>query len=239
MKRISLMLLVPLLFMLTGCTKKYKTFNEYYDAMKKLKSANNSYIIETKQSAGNNEVYYRTYVKGLKWKTESSLNGGNSYADTILYDGTDVLTYTPGSPDAIVNPFVEILDDESKNMAINAINPTNVLINWKDLYSMMLGNQDSSNPEIIENNTSKNGFKCRLIKLDNEREACVSDKYGIAVYHKMNGKTLRGKTQTIITNLVKIEIKDIPNSTFDLPPGVKKADLTSVLDKLNNSLSDF
>ena len=242
MKKINLAaLLILSTFLISGCTKNYATVSEYSNAMNIIKNKNTSYVIEAKQSINNSDIYYRTYVKGDKWKTEGSLNGGNSYGETILYDGIDLLTYTAGSKYAIVNPMMEVYRNDTQKeriLAINSANPLNVLINWQDNYNMFSGLK-KTNPEFINQNDKRNGFSCRMIKLEENREACISDKYGIAVYQKMKIKSLRGKEQEIITNLVKIEIKDNPNSTFDLPQGVKKSSFESVLNNLTNSLKNF
>ena len=64
-----------------------------------------------------------------------------------------------------------------------------------------------------------------MIKFDLEdpksyREACISDKYGIAVYTKMGNQK-----ESWAINVVSIETKPLPDSYFKLPAGWKKITL--------------
>ena len=109
MKKIYFISALICLFMLTGCTKNYKTVEDYSKAMDTVKSKNTSYTIEAKQNIGNTEFYYKSFIKGEKWKTELSMNGGSSYMTTTLYDGVDLLSYSQGSPYAMINPVMDVI----------------------------------------------------------------------------------------------------------------------------------
>jgi len=214
MKKINLAIILILSAMLTsGCTKNYETVHEYMKSLD-MKMKHPSYIIETKQSIGNKETNYRTYIMDEKWRTEKLSDDGNSYEKLFIYDGIDSLIYQAKSDVAILNYGVEDMEmnDEVRLKKINETNPIDEIIHW--------GNGDKSinginnfNPVFINQNEERNGYKCRLIKIDEKKEACVSDRYGIAVYAKDSTKT------TTVTNITK---KYIPYSTFKVPEGVKK-----------------
>lgn len=237
MKKIYFISALACLLVLTGCTKNYKTVDEYSNAMKIVKDGNSSYTIEAKQNIGNIELYYKSYIKGDKWKTETSMNGGRSYMFTTQYDGVDLLTYSQGSPYATINPAMDMIkdeDSETKSMTINSQNPVYPLFNWKNgfyIFSMM----ETETPVFLNNKDNKNGFECRLIKFSDEREACISDKYGIAVYQKIIADDIKhpGQKQKTTINLVKIDTSDIDDSTFELPSGVKKMDMDAMLDNIS------
>lgn len=241
MKKLALLLLPVLL--LSGCTKNYKTVEEYESEMQAVRKAN-SYIVEIKQQTPMAELYYKSYVKGDKWKTELSMNNGASYMTTVLYDGVDLLSYSSGTPYAVVNPAMEMVDDEDpeyKVALINSQNPVNPIFHWYDDFSFVSNLTSAPNKGVFEDNkANKNGFDCRMIKFSEDREACVSDKYGIAVYYKIKFEDPRkpGEIQETIFNLVKIEESEILDSEFELPQGVKKMSLEGMLDHMDKMLEN-
>ena len=240
MKKIYIISVLFCIFILTGCTKNYKTVGEYSDAMQAIKNGNSSYTIEAKQNVGDINFYYRSFIKGDKWKTETSMNGGASYMSTTQYDGTDLLTFTQGSPYAMINPVMDMIkdeDSETKNITINYQNPVYPLFNWKNGFNIF-SMPETETPVFLNNKDNKNGFECRLIKFSNEREACISDKYGIAVYQNAVFDDVKrpGEKQETTINLVKIDTSDIPDSTFDLPKGVEKMDMDAMLDNISKML---
>ena len=248
MKKLGMMVfLLAGVVMLSGCTKTYKTVDEYETAIKAVTAKIPAYTIEAKQNVNGAELYYKTFVKGDKWKSEISMNGGSSYMAAILYDGTDLLSYSQGSPYALKNPMLDMLkdmDSETVKAAINSQNPTGPLFYWREglaLAALLPAEEDNSGAQFENQKSNMNGFDCRLIKFDDSREACVSDKYGIAVYHKLvapNPKNPAEK-QEVALNLVKIDTTDIPDSTFDLPSGVKKADFDTMMNDMAQKMKSF
>ena len=243
----TMVLLLASVVMLSGCTKTYKTIDEYESAMKDVSAKIPAYTIEAKQNVDGTELYYKTYLKGEKGKSEFSMNGGSSYMAAILYDGTDLLSYSQGSPYALKNPMLDMLkdmDSETVKAAINSQNPTGPLFYWREglaLAALLPAEEDNSGAQFENQKSNMNGFDCRLIKFDDSREACVSDKYGIAVYHKLvapNPKNPAEK-QEVALNLVKVDTADIPDSTFDLPSGVKKADFDTMMNDMAQKMKSF
>ena len=243
----TMVLLLASVVMLSGCTKTYKTIDEYESAMKDVSAKIPAYTIEAKQNVDGTELYYKTYLKGEKWKSEFSMNGGSSYVGAVLYDGTDLLSYSQGSPYALKNPMLDMLkdmDSETVKAAINSQNPTGPLFYWREglaLAALLPAEEDNSGAQFENQKSNMNGFDCRLIKFDDSREACVSDKYGIAVYHKLvapNPKNPAEK-QEVALNLVKVDTADIPDSTFDLPSGVKKADFDTMMNDMAQKMKSF
>ncbi len=222
--------------MLSGCTKTYKTVDEYESAMKSVFAKIPAYTIEVKQNVNGRDLYYRTYLKGDKWKTEASIDGGNSYTATILYDGADLVAYPQGSPYAVKNPMIEMIknkDKETVKAVIDTQNHTSPLFYWREGWaaaSLQTPGDNNSNAKFENQKANINGFDCRMIKFENSREACVSDKYGIAVYHKLSVPMPQkpGENLNVILNLVKIDTTDIPESTFELPSGMKKIDINTL-----------
>ena len=232
MKKIPCLIAILSFFLLTGCTKNYKSVTEYESAIKAIKKP--SLTIEASQKLGTVELYYKTQAKNDKWKTQTSMNNGNSYMTTVLYDGEEILTYSQGSPYAIKNPFMETLsdaDEDTKISAINMQNPTSPLLNWQNGFGVVGLGLANDTSEFINNKDNRNGFDCRLIKLGDNEEACISDKYGIAVYHKV--KTEKGELEI---NLIKIDTTNLSESEFELPQGVKKMDFEKMLETLSDQI---
>ena len=244
----TMVLLLASVVMLSGCTKTYKTIDEYESAMKDVSAKIPAYTIEAKQNVDGTELYYKTYLKGEKWKSEFSMNGGSSYVGAVLYDGTDLLSYSSGSPYALKNPMLDMvkkdMDSETLKAVINTQNPTGSLFYWREglaLASMLPADDKGSSGQFENQKAKMNGFDCRMIKFDDSREACVSDKYGIAVYHKLSAPNpqKRGVTSEVVTNLVKVDISDIPDSTFDLPSGVQKADMETMMKEMTKRMKSM
>jgi len=240
-------LLIPmcLVLFLTGCTKNYKTVEEFEAEMKKIKSANNSYTIETKLSTFEGNAYLRTMHKNGKWKSELSMNDGLRYIETTLYDGNEILKYKADSKIAVTIPNFDL-----KGNLNNLINPAGSLYEWeKDLLSF--DENETKKSEFIKQNENKNNFPCRLIKYEYKsgatKEVCVNDKYGVAVYSKYTISDPNGKQDiTSELNVVKISTDEINDTEFQLPKDVKKMnfqqlmnELSASLKQMNTSLSEF
>lgn len=244
MKKFLLLTIVVSMFLFTACTKNYKTVGEYETAMKTIVSKHTDCTIEAKQSIGTAELYYKSYITKDKWKVDISMNGGGSYLSTILYDGKDLMTYSAGSPYAMVNPMLDSIDTDDTEMVesvINSQNPVYQLINWSGALALMADSEDISKAEFVNNKDNKNGFDCRLIKFGEDREACVSDEYGIAVYHKLTTDDIKHPGNTMVSelNLVKIDTTPIPDSTFDLPSGVKKTSMDDMFKNMDRMLDSM
>lgn len=244
MKKVLLLTIVSCMFLFTACTKNYKTVAEYETAMKTVASKQTDYTIEAKQTVGTVELYYKSYITKDKWKVELSMNGGSSYLSTILYDGNDLMTYSAGSSYAMINPMMDSIDMDDAEMAksvVNSQNPVYQLINWSGTSAFMAEPEDISRAEFVNNKDNKNGFDCRLIKFGEDREACVSDEYGIAVYHKLVTNDLKHPSNTMTTelNLVKIDKSPISDSVFDLPTGVKKTSMDDMFKNMDRMLDSM
>lgn len=226
MKKVSLFIMLMLsAILMSGCTQNYETVNEYRHALD-MKMKHPSYIIDVKQNKNGKETYYRTYIMDEKWRTDKLSDDGNSYEETYIYDGIDSLIHKAKSDFALLNYGVESMDKNDKNriLKINQTNPTDRLIHWGNEYNLFQG-MSTSNPVFINQNDKKNGFKCRLIKVNENKEVCVSDKYGIAVYEK---STEKGNGNTVITDVIGINIRYTPITTFQLPEGIKRKEYTTL-----------
>ena len=223
MKKISIaIMLIFSTLLISGCTKHYETVDEYIHSIN-LKMKHPSYIIDIKQINGDKEIYYRTYVIDDKWKTEKLSEDKSSVEKTYIYDGWDLLIHKANSKYAMLNMGVEEIDRNipKRKLIINQTNPTYDITNWGNEY---IKNKEINgfHPVFINQNDTRNGYKCRLIKVNENKESCVSDKYGIAVYQKTQKKDNKGKENTTITNVSNIIIKYIPDSTFKLSQEVEK-----------------
>lgn len=225
--------------LMTGCTKNYDTVEEYSKDMDKVKNSG-SYVLEAKMTTDSAAFYYKTSVKGEKWKTEFSMNNGGSYMTTTEYDGKDVFVLSSGSPQAIISPINSIMgkeDPEMKKQMINSQNPTNSLINWMEDSNFLKLSKESTS-KFINQKDKKNGFDCRMIKLSDTKEACIIDKYGIAAYQKTSIPSYKnpGTINEMKMDLVKIEKVNLDDSVFDLPKGVKKVDMNTALDEMMKNI---
>lgn len=234
MKKVLSLCLLLSTCLLVGCTKNYKTVEEYETAMKEVKKANSNYTMEVRQELGSIGMTYKTHIKGDKWKTETSINGGASYYSTTLYDGNELLQYSQGSPYATINPASSMLKDfdseEEKVMSLAMVNPPINLVYWENSFSYSDSKRTFGNTK-----ENKNGFECRMV-IGNNEESCVSDKYGVAVYRKLKGHDNSGD---IVYNLIKIDTAEIPDSEFELPAGVKKMDFDSMLQDLDRKMKSM
>lgn len=232
MKKLLCLSVLASICLLTGCTKNYKTVGEYEDAMKTVRDSHQSYTMEVKQDIASLNMYYKTFVKDNKWKTEISMNGGTSYASGMLYDGSELLQYSQGSPYAVINPASDMLKDDNKEameLSMSMLNPSLSLLYWSD--SLDYGNAVFGN-----NKETKNGYECRMIQYGDSKEVCVSDKLGVAVYVRLKNDKTGGD---VTYNLVKIATNDIPDSEFGLPAGIKKMDMDQMLDDLERKMKSM
>ena len=226
MKKSLLFTLILCTCLFTGCTKNYKTVDEYSTAMKEVRNQLGDYTIEAKIMTDDGDVDCISYKKGDKWKTETSKNNGRVFNDGILYDGKEVYSYSKKHKMAMSIPFKQMLqksgvnDNESLDMVMKIVNPTGILFYW-DLDEIK--GQDGSS-WTFGKNIKKNNFPCRMLQHADGAEVCVSDKYGIAVYAKISTPQ-KGNTEF---NVKTIKNTPILDSDLGLPKGVKKMSMSEL-----------
>ena len=219
MKKSILLLLLSVCF-LTGCTKHYNSVLEYSADMEKVRNKIGDYTIEATMTGNNVNNYYKSVIKGEKWRVEESRDNGNTYNSVLLYDGKKIYAYSKNENYAIEMPIKELLkqsgiDNEKTELIMKVINPVGILVHWNlDEISGSIDNAWDFGP-----NDRKNNFDCRMMtyKLESGYEACVSDKYGIAVYAKVNTK----KQGLVEINAKKIDNTPVSEQEVELPSGMK------------------
>lgn len=193
------MLAIAAVCLATGCTKEYDSVEEYAKDMKAVQQAQKSYALEF-ETLSLSDMYYQSYIKKDLWKYSMSSNHGKNYMFTVLNDGKNTVMYNNSSKWAnetkMGNIASELLDWDKPNS-----------------FYVLSGNKF----EFVDNNAKMNGFNCRLIKYGDNYEACINDKLGIAVYLKIKYKNTYLETVENITNLLKADTKELPDSTFVLP----------------------
>ncbi|MBO7672049.1 hypothetical protein J6S88_01430 [bacterium] len=194
-----LVLAIAAVCLATGCTKEYDSVEEYAKDMKAVQQAQKSYALEF-ETLSLSDMYYQSYIKKDLWKYSMSSNHGKNYMFTVLNDGKNTVMYNNSSKWAnetkMGNIASELLDWDKPNS-----------------FYVLSGNKF----EFVDNNAKMNGFNCRLIKYGDNYEACINDKLGIAVYLKIKYKNTYLETVENITNLLKADTKELPDSTFVLP----------------------
>ena len=194
-----LVLAIAAVCLATGCTKEYDSVEEYAKDMRTVQQAQKSYALEF-ETLSLSDMYYQSYIKKDLWKYSMSSNHGKNYMFTVLNDGKNTVMYNNSSKWAnetkMGNIASELLDWDKPNS-----------------FYVLSGNKF----EFVDNNAKMNGFNCRLIKYGDNYEACINDKLGIAVYLKIKYKNTYLETVENITNLLKADTKELPDSTFVLP----------------------
>lgn len=200
--------------LLTGCVKNsatvktYKTVNDYEKAYMNVQKQYHAMHFEGNQG---NDIKFSVYIKGNKWREKYTqiINGKSYYFDIIKNDtGTYVLTH---------NGYKNAREMRT------IIYP---LLNWYNSNGIKgIGIKKS----FLDNNANINGINCRKIqyrshishiKLENEPvdatiDACISDKYGVAVFYSVNF-TNEKASQIDWIEIKKIEVDDIPDSMFEI-----------------------
>ena len=201
--------LLPIIVILcfVGCAKKYKSVEEYANAMRAVQQSHKSYTLEMKQLTPFADSYLRVYKKNNLWKNQLSTTTGRTFIYNTLFDGVDVFGYGDDTTWATI-----LTSDEMKGNDISRD-----LFNW-DRPKFGLPDMQNNEPQFINHNDKKNGFDCRLIKYGDFYEVCVSDTLGIAVYIKVR----LGKDIEIEQDVVKIDTSELPDSTFVLPSDKQK-----------------
>ncbi len=193
MKKAVLLLFACILF--TACTSK----NNYIDNLYHKRGNNISYIINVKSPNKNNEyIYFKSYIKGDKWKTILLYNGNTESIYT--YNGGDkIYNYNMRTNKLKQSPVPEDLRHD------NALNMVAPIVYWKKPVGM---SELDSQPALVSTNETINKQKCSMIKFGKYREACISNETGLAVYHKF---------QNHIFYLNDAKLADIPDEIFETP----------------------
>ncbi len=190
---------IAVVCLVSGCTKKYDSVEEYAKDMKAVQQAQKSYALEF-ETLSLSDMYYQSYTKKDLWKYSWSSNRGKNYTFTVLNDGKNTVMYNAPSKWATETKMGNIASE---------------LFDW-DKPNCFYGLGDNKF-EFVNNNAKMNGFDCRLIKYGDNYEACVNDKLGIAVYLKIMYKNAYSEIVEKTTNLLKADTKELPDSTFVLP----------------------
>lgn len=174
MKKIALFLATSLL--LTACT----SINTTVDSLYVKRGRNISYAIDVKTINKNNQfVHFKSYIKGDKWKT--LFLEDDKIHSVYSYDGGDnVYKYDVKTKKLTKSPISE---DMKRDNALNIVGP---IVYWKKPAGMSL--LDSPKPEIIDTNKTINNQSCTMIKFGPQREACISNESGLALYHKFQNQ---------------------------------------------------
>lgn len=235
MKKNFLCLIILCLCLVTGCTKNYKTVQEYSDEMTALRKQLGDYTIEAVITTDDAETYVKSYIKDPKWKTETSKNNGKSYQDGILYDGKEVYSYSKKENLAMAIPFKQMIakeknvDAKTTDLVMKYINPTGFVYDWTTGATNL-----DNDLKFGDKNVVKNEFKCRMIlsKTD-DSSICVSDKYGVAVYAKIKDPK---KDSYIEFNVKKIENNPLTENDLNLPAGMKKFSMAQLFQNMANMM---
>ncbi len=235
-KLMILTVLIGVSCLFTGCLKIYKEVSEYVEDMNLVQKETPSYSAEVKRNITINnteEITYKTYKKGDKWKTEQYKRGGGEVYNILIFDGEEVYSYAPGSKFAVSIPKL----NNDKAPSINQANPLNPLFEWSTQLPVHIDKPVT--PEFVNNKEKKNGFDCRLISYGPERTVCVSDKYGIAVYEQISFKDRQGKNFSMETNVTSVDTTELDDSVFELPENVKKLSINEAINEMKNLLKTF
>lgn len=170
MKKIAFLLATSIL--LTACTNVNSTVNNLY--MKR--GRNISYAIDVKTLNKNNEyVYFKSYIKGNKWKTLFLEN--DKIHSVYSYDGGDkIYKYDVKTKKLTESPVSE---DMRRDNALNIVGP---IVYWKKPVGMSM--LDAPSPKVVSTKESINNQSCTMIKFGPQREACISNETGLALYHR-------------------------------------------------------
>ncbi len=239
MKKISaLILLLFIMITFTGCLKKYKTVEDYSNAMYALQNSFPAYTLKVKKVltiSKTDEFYYTTYRKGDKWKLETSKTQDGEVSQVVVCDGKDIYSYTPGGKFAVSMPKFK---DISQEEYILSSYPLNGIFNWNDADDLIANN---SSPAITNNKERRNGFDCRLISYGDNKEICVSDKYGISVYEKTSFQDKFNKDRNVetTTDVIYINNEDIDDSVFELPENIKKVSVDEAINEMKKLFNNI
>lgn len=193
MKKIAFFLIAGLF--LTACT----SINSTVDSLYMKRGRNISYAIDVKTLNKNNEyVYFKSYIKGDKWKT--MFLEDDKIHSVYSYDGGDkIYKYDVKTKKLTESPVSE---DMRRENALNIVGP---IVYWKKPAGMSM--LDAPYPKVVSTNESINNQPCTMIKFGSQREACISNESGLALYHRFQDQVFyleRAKKIDISDNAFKI-----------------------------------
>ena len=223
MKKFMILGLLSSTILLAGCTKKYDSVENYAEAMKAVQQSHKSIKMEVQSLSWMADSYAKSFFKDNKWRADQSMNGGRTYFRTVLYDGTDIVSYTNNTKFATLISTPK--NEEELNLMTSVNNIAAKLLDWNN--PTCLCSAQNIKPEFVNEKDNKNGFPCRLIKYGNDYEACISDKLGFAVYVKSRFAGLEDKET--VYNLVSVETDTVQDAEVLLPEGLKKITLENML----------
>lgn len=200
----------------------------YYSALKDVQNKNSYFLkLQTKTSAMKYD--YDVYVKKNKFKAIFYNDfGGIKQISTMLCDGNSVYSYVNGKEYAI-----SIYKDDLDKTKLAILNPAISLFDF-ETNLIAIDYDTALEAKIINNNDNKNGFSCRLLQYGNNREVCVSNEYGIAVYEKYID--LIHKTE-VINNVLSIKTDEIQDSFFELPKGMEIKTMDGIIKDIKKNTS--
>lgn len=226
MKKFCFVFILACMFMLTGCTKNYKTVSEYSADMTKVRQRLGDYTIEAVVTSRDADVYCKSRIKNNLWKTEVSHNGGKTYIEGILYDGSRLYSYSNQENIAMEIPLRQMFakggvkDAKMMDKTVKFMNPTGLVYNWDAIEATNIDKLWT-----FGERTKKNNYNCRMLTLSRGGEACISDKYGVAVYLKVSTP----KKGDVEINVKKISNNSISNHDLELSSGLKKVSMTELI----------
>lgn len=198
-------------FLLTGCTKNYESMDSYIKDMKANKAKYNVFFFEANQETVEGNLYSRNIFEGEKFRTDYSDDAGYTYKSSIWYDGKDVYEHVEGEETALVT------NDVDAKTALNMSKFHPVLNWWEDIE---LGKVKA---KFSNANYFTSTLDCRLIELSDEREVCVHDKYGIAVYYKQEPIAQDVRRKGEIIDVLNIDANtQMPPNILSLPEHIKE-----------------
>lgn len=195
---IAFFLLIP--FLMTGCTNSskndYNSVNEYEKAMAEVQSNNTGYKIEGIKHLPKGDYKFTSYVKGNYWKDIMTIRDKNV---EMVSNNNGTFILAPNGYQQVNMPY-----------SISA---------WLFYWNNPEDSQNIKQKLFVNNNSVRNNIQCRELKYigynGNSIDMCVSDKYGIAVYYKINGSSYKDLVGQYV-EVNKVDIVDIPDSTFDI-----------------------
>lgn len=231
MKKSMIISLLVSALILCGCAKKYDSVSDYATAMNEVRAKAGDLTFEVSQNAEKKQNEMKCYLKGNKWNTVFAEGG-------LMFDGSDVYAYSNKNMYAIKMPFKEMFEKAKNNpdapksldVLYKFSNPVGPLVYWDEIF--VTDNKHNA-ALVFAGNNEKNGFPCRMIKNSQNEEACISDKYGVAVYMKV----VNPKNNDIVeTNVKSIKTGNIDEKDINLPEGMKKVAMSDLLQAFANMM---
>ncbi|MBE7702827.1 MAG: hypothetical protein E7Z89_02120 [Cyanobacteria bacterium SIG28] len=248
MKKLIILLgvLIALPILVTGCSKSYKTVQEYADEMTKVKESNISYVFEGKLKATKNGI--EQPEQDFKY----SLSNGKSKIEfqnqqALYFDGKEIMAYQQGQNMLLViftEKMLNSIPEKERTLLFNIMTFGGLLYNWDS----PTGSQETDNycPLVkakFKKNTRMNGYQCRLITFGNEEndfysESCVNDEFGVAVYTKLKAQS-KGEGNQIVINVNSINTNTITEYDVNPPAHLKRYTMAELFSQMGAAFSKF